>query len=160
NAGGYATPPDGRLDFTIGHFDPIQGTFSGQHNQQVRVDIMDPNASFQDVGTGVIMNLFQTDGSQKAVQTIQFNHTLTPAEWNALAGRKVRFRVAAANNSGKLIVGVDNVAMTATFRDNGAPILSGLQLRDPNYLAAPNNTAQSVDPTITGRVGDTYGGPG
>jgi hypothetical protein len=155
NPGGFATPNGGTLDFT----QPVA-------NQQVRVDLVNPSANIEDVGSGVVQNFFQTDSTQPAIQTVNVTHTFTATEIQqllqsqALSGGKLRFRLAVANNQGKILVGLDNVRMVATYADTGTPVLVNLKLRDPNYLTAPNNTAQSVDPTITGTVGDTFDGPG
>ena len=49
---------------------------------------------------------------------------------------------------------MDNVKLTGTFADVTPPTLTGVQLRNPNFLASPNTTPQSTDPTIIGTVGD------
>jgi hypothetical protein len=157
NPSGFYTPLSGTLAFDA--TDPT--TLSGA-NQQVRVDLMNPNAGIEDVGSGVIQNLFKSDPTSLS-PVVTVDHTGANAitlDLTQFAGRTIRFRVAATNNQGKILVGLDSVAITATFFDTGNPTLSPLKLRDPNYLASPNNTPQSVDPTIQGQVGDTYGGPG
>jgi hypothetical protein len=127
-----------------------------QANQQVRVDLLSPSGNILDVvnassGGTVLQNLFQTTPAQTPTQSLNLSFTLNTA---AYAGQTIRFRVAAVNNQGKLLVGVDNVQLTATFADTTAPTLTGLQLRNPNFVPGKNNTPQSTDPTIIGRVGD------
>src|SRR5262249_14435155 len=61
-------------------------------------------------------------------------------------------------NQGKLLVGVDNVQLSATFDDVQAPVLSSVRLRNPGFLGSPDGlTPHTTDPTIVGQVGDNGG---
>src|SRR5205823_7524691 len=84
-----ANPP---LDFSSGTF-----------NQQVRVDLVNPQAPILETradatGTpGVLKNLFITDPS-----TSSFGRLTVSIDVTQFAGRVVRLRFAATNNGGKL----------------------------------------------------------
>jgi len=68
--------------------------------------------------------------------------------------RTVRLRIAVANTLGQLIVGVDNVKVTEVYNDTEAPILTGLQLRNPGFGVTPTNAGDTTDPTIQGVASD------
>src|SRR5262249_51204452 len=98
-------------------------------------------------------NLYVTSQTDPSVQTVTRTFDLT-----AFAGSLIRLRVAAANNQGKLLVGVDNVQLSATFDDVQAPVLSSVRLRNPGFLGSPDGlTPHTTDPTIVGQVGDNGG---
>src|SRR5207247_2539588 len=69
-------------------------------------------------------------------------------------GKTIRFRVATTNNRGKLIVGVDNVKLTALYSDTTPPVLSGLKIRNPSALASPTLVDPTTDTTIVGNISD------
>jgi hypothetical protein len=123
---------------------------TGLANQQVRVDILTSTANILATGSNVLMNIFQTQVRDSTDQTIP----LSGIDLSAFAGRTVIFRIAAANNQGLLIVGVDDVKFEAEFSDSTAPTLQTIHMRNPSFLAGPNTVAQSSDPTITGQVTD------
>jgi photosystem II stability/assembly factor-like uncharacterized protein len=147
----------------VGYTDPSQtpaldyfpNTVPRRPNQQVRVDLMDPLANITDVGAGVFRNLFQTTPSMPrdfgtAYQSFTFDVT-------AFAGKTLRLRFASVNNQGKLIVGVDNVQVQATFTDTTPPGVNGLHLRAPGFGATTAFGGNSTDPTIVGQVTDLAG---
>ncbi|MBO9680977.1 MAG: IPTL-CTERM sorting domain-containing protein [Acidovorax sp.] len=79
--------------------------YTSASNQQARVDIMNPAAPLQDVGAGVLLNVFQTATGGAQIQpyaTITAN--LTP-----FAGTTVRLRFAETDNLGNFRFGVDDV---------------------------------------------------
>src|SRR5207237_4021704 len=123
-------------------------------NQQVRVDLLDPQASITDVGGGVFRNLFITSPTTTrnfgSYQSFSFDVT-------GFAGRTIRLRFASVNNLGKLIVGVDNVQLQALFNDTTPPAVIGLHLRNPGFGATPSFGGNSTDPTILGKVSDLFG---
>jgi hypothetical protein len=133
-------------------------------DQQVRVDLVNPQALLFEVNpdttnsggnfAGVYQNLFITDPTQAATQTVTRTITLTAAQIAAYAGKTIRLRIAAANNQGKLVVGVDSVRVQALFTDTQAPTLTGLKVRNPSTLASANLQDPTTDPTIVGKVGD------
>lgn len=92
-AGAWSVPPSGSLDYTV------------IPNQHVRVDIMDPMAPVDDVGAGVLTNLFIPAPGDPPVSGYQ---TLT-ADLSAFAGRTVRLRFAEVDNQNALQMGVDNI---------------------------------------------------
>jgi hypothetical protein len=142
-------------------------------NQQVRIDLLnpadssqnpnDPTADFLTVVLttdsppgAVLKNLWITDPSQKAVQSLALSFDLT-----AYAGSTIRLRIGSANNQGKLIVGVDNVKIVAQFSDTSAPTLSNLSMRNPGFFVPP--TATAVDTLSSGSIATitiTNGGSG
>ncbi len=73
-------------------------------NQQARVDIMDPLAAVDDVGAGVLANLFITNPGDPNVQSYQtIVGDLTP-----FGGQIVRLRLAEVDNQFFFNFGVDN----------------------------------------------------
>lgn len=95
--GAWSVPDPETLDYTV----PL--------NQHIRVDIMDPVAPIQDVGSGVLRNLFLTDAANDPTE---FGYTSISTNLLAFAGQLVRLRFAVASNSNFLNVGIDNVAVT------------------------------------------------
>ncbi len=93
NAGGFVTPAT--LDYT------------GVANQQARVDLMDPAAPIQDIGAGVIQNLFQTNPGDPLVS----GYNTFVFDVSALAGQNVRLRFAEVDNQAVFNFGVDNVSL-------------------------------------------------
>jgi hypothetical protein len=123
-------------------------------NQQVRVDILSPSGDILDVtpstvlGGTVLDTVFQTTSATTTNGTV----TISGISLLAYAGQTVRLRIAATNNQGLLIVGVNNVKVQTVFTDTTSPQFLSLTLRNPTYLASPNSLEQSTDPTITGQV--------
>ncbi len=141
-------------------------------NQQVRVDLLNPaspnldpnnatlnpnNINFLEVsGAGFLQNLFTTKSTDPAIQLVNFSMDL-----GSFAGSTIRLRFAAANNQGKLIVGVDNVRLAPVFKDTTPPTLTDVGLRNPGFLGAPGSTTpHTTDPTIVGRVNDNVDASG
>jgi hypothetical protein len=97
-------------DYIIG---PDLGT--ANPNQQMRVDIMDPAHPVDDVGDGVLVNLFQTNpGDPLSIGYTAISGDLTP-----YAGRTVRFRVAEVDNQNNFNGAVDNVRITTSSGGGG-----------------------------------------
>jgi hypothetical protein len=118
-------------------------------NQQVRVDIVRTSASPLSVtASDVLLNVYRTTSGEDATQVVH----LSGVNLAAFAGQTIRLRIAAANNQGKLIVGVDDVRVTTTLNDLVAPTISNVRLRTPatNTVGMPLTT----DPTLLGRVAD------
>jgi len=74
-------------------------------NQQARIDIMDPTADPFDVGSGVLLNLFQTNPGDPA----ELGYTTLNFDLSAFAGSTVRFRVAEVDNQFFFNFAIDNV---------------------------------------------------
>ena len=76
-------------------------------NQQFRVDIMDPSAPVDDVGSGVLRNVYRTQPGDRPFapyQTIQVS-------LKEFAGRTVRLRFAEVDNLAFFEVGIDRVVI-------------------------------------------------
>jgi len=78
-------------------------------NQQFRVDIMSTAAPVDDVGAGVLMNVYQT----KVGDPLVSGYTTINANLAAFAGQTVRVRFAEADNQLFFNAGVDNVQLIA-----------------------------------------------
>jgi photosystem II stability/assembly factor-like uncharacterized protein len=190
-----------RLGFTdptlVPQLDYFPNVPNAPANQQVRVDVMDPNAiddpndplnitknlfSVREGPDGpVLKRLFQTTQNRALVydqggttpRSVQLGRvfpnpvvnaadnvdpitvTLTAAELTLLRGKKIRLRFADVNNQGKLIVGVDNVQVAASYLDTQPPSLSGLRMRNPGIGANPESFGgNTTDTTVVGKVAD------
>jgi hypothetical protein len=150
--GFYSDPNNTNLDFHT------------PNDQQVRVDLMNPTDPSQDPnnpagnllavsGSGFYQNLFETSPTSAQILTFNGNFDLSK-----FIGATVRLRFAAANNRGKLIVGVDNVHLNVKYTDTQLPTLTGLALRNPGYLGAPGTaTPHTDDTTVIGQISDSGG---
>ena len=86
--------------------------YAGASNQQVRVDIMDPLAPVDDVGAGVLLNVYQTNPGDPLDSAVYIPISV---DISAFAGQSVRLRFAEVDNLLWLNAGVDNVFVeTAT----------------------------------------------
>jgi hypothetical protein len=97
------------------YFAPNTFSFVGEPNQQFRVDIMDPSAPIDDLGAGVLANVYQTqpgDPAESGYQRIAYN-------LSAFNGQTVRIRFAEVDNLFFFHAGVDNVTI-AKARPSGA----------------------------------------
>lgn len=108
---------------------------SGAPNQQARIDVMNPTASWDDVGSGVLANVFQwPPSSATPVNTVNSGaYQAVQLDLSAYAGQTVRLRIAEVDNRQSLFFGVDSVSVMT----NGVP--SG--------LAAPSNVAYFLQGT-------------
>ena len=97
-------------DYIIG-----PGLDTVEPNQQMRVDIMDPTYPVDDVGDGVLLNLFQTNPGDP----LSIGYTAISADLTPYAGTTVRFRVAEVDNLGPLYGAVDNVRITTSSGGGG-----------------------------------------
>jgi len=89
-AGVYFNP--GSLDFNVGP------------NQHTRIDVMDPAAPIDDVGAGVLLNVFITNPGDPVV----IPYTVVTADLTPFGGTNVRLRVAEVDNQLFMNVGVDD----------------------------------------------------
>jgi len=96
----------------------------------VRCDVLTPGGSVLG-SAGLLQTLFTTTPNDPAVQLV----VKTGIDLSAYKGQTVRLRFAAANNQGKLIVGVDNVRLNVQFTDTTGPLLAGAPRRWPLVLA-------------------------
>ena len=96
--------------------------WDGDPNQQFRADIMDPSAAVDDVGAGVLLNVYQT----QAGDPLTSGYTTITADLTQFAGQTVRIRFAEVDNQLFLAAGVDNVVLDVELAP--IPTLSWLGL--------------------------------
>ncbi len=96
-AGVWAVPEPETLDFTV------------SPNQQIRADIMDPAAPVDDVGSGVLINLFLPQSSDPTT----FGYVTASADLSAFAGQTVRLRFVEVDNQFFQEFGVDNIRLSS-----------------------------------------------
>jgi hypothetical protein len=92
-AGDFVTPP------TL--------SFEEFPNQQFRVDVMDPSAPLDDVGSGVLLRVFRTEVGDEPFTGYR---TIT-ASLQRFAGRVVRIRFAEVDDLSNFLVGIDRVTV-------------------------------------------------
>ena len=88
-------------------------------NQQFRADIMDPGAPLDDVGAGVLANVYQTESGDPA----ESGYSRVVYDLTSFAGQTVRIRFAQVDNYGNFQAGVDDVVVgeEPKGRDPGGP---------------------------------------
>jgi len=95
---------------TTNSFNPAPAIDENVLNQQFRADLMDPSAPLRDVGSGVLMKLYQTQtGDPKNTP-----YTKVTRDVSAFAGRTVRLRFAEVDRQFCLLAGIDNVSIDVT----------------------------------------------
>jgi len=149
-------------------------------DQQVRVDVMDPNAPITSTVVHTSANnpgvyLFPSSIPGQPAGPVFLTNQSTPLDTktrlsigpidltapvgaSSLAGQTIRIRIAVVNNLGKLVVGVNDVSLHVTYDEASsssyAPTLTGLALRNPGFTAAGSAITTTTDPTVIGQVGD------
>jgi len=78
-------------------------------NQQFRIDIMNPAAAIDDVGAGVLLNVFATGPASP----FAIGYTPISANLNAFQGQTIRLRFVEVDNQLWFNVGVDAVSIQA-----------------------------------------------
>lgn len=96
SAGAFSTPAS--LDYTV------------TPNQQARIDIMTTGSAITDVGAGVPLNLYRTNGDP-----LVSGYTSISADLTQFAGQTLRLRIAEADNQTYFSLGVDGVSVSATL---------------------------------------------
>lgn len=89
--------------------DPGSLDYAVSPNQQARVDIMMPSAAIDDVGSGVLLNVFKTNPGDST----SLGPTLIQKPIDAFAGQTIRIRIAEVDNVFFFNVGVDAVSILA-----------------------------------------------
>ncbi len=92
-SGSFATPST--LDYSV------------SPNQQARVDIMTTASAITDVGSGVLLNVYQT----KVGDPLVSGFTPIAADLAPFAGQTVRLRIAEADDQGNFNFGIDQVSI-------------------------------------------------
>src|SRR5687768_9055602 len=103
------------------NFSPPTLSHSGDANQQFRMDIMSPTAPVDDVGTGVLLNVYQTQPGDPLVFGAYITVT---ADLSAFSGQTVVLRFAETDNQLWYNAGIDDVSVIATTL-NTAPVFTG-----------------------------------
>jgi hypothetical protein len=130
--------------------DPLNYNLPNTPDQQVAVDIVDPNANVTFAPSQ--LSIFNTSSNPPNEGFVDVSANLL-----SFAGKTIRLRIAGVDNQGNLIVGVDNVKLQTTFADTTGPSFSSLRVRNPGTTVGANNTAVTTDPTIVGAVSDAAG---
>ncbi|MFC2172487.1 hypothetical protein ACFLU6_07630 [Acidobacteriota bacterium] len=114
-AGGAAFVVNPYVDNPAGDWeDPGHLLWNMEPNQQYRVDIMDPAAPIDDVGPGVLVNVFRTDpGDSTTLGPWVHRVDLTP-----FAGATIRVRIAAVHNQGPMYPAVDSMSVMGRMPNN------------------------------------------
>ncbi|MDR0225967.1 MAG: fibronectin type III domain-containing protein [Burkholderiaceae bacterium] len=122
-------------------------------NQQVRIDIMDPAAPLDDLGAGVLANVFRWPATDTRGPSVSGSgYQSLQLDLSSYAGRTVRLRIVEVDNRQSLFFGVDALS-----------IWSGAV---PTVLDAPGNPAffaqggsvQLTAPTVASIPGQTVTG--
>src|SRR5262249_12526460 len=100
--------------------------------------------------------IFITHSQNEANPTpLTLNYTLIQdLDLTQFLGQTIRLRIASVNNQGRLIVGVDNVRIDATYADSSQPRIYNLRLRNPGFGVTPSFAGNTTDPTLIGQVID------
>jgi hypothetical protein len=91
---------------------------TAQPNQQVRVDVLKPNAPIESLSPNDILT---TVYATKAGDPTELAPTVITADLSAFAGQTVRLRVADAVQEGAMVAGVDGVSIDSTPLPQPAP---------------------------------------
>lgn len=91
-------------------FSPPSLSYTVFPNQQFRMDVMDAAAPIDDVGPGVLLNVYQTQPGDPPVSD---GYLTVTADLSAFNGRSVRLRFAQVDNQGFFNAGVDDVSVIA-----------------------------------------------
>lgn len=115
---------------------PTLNPFAGA-NQQFRMDVMDPSAPLDDVGAGVLQNIYQTQPGNLLID----GYKPVSATLSAGGGATIRLRFVEVDNQFFFQAGVDNVSVTVN-PDVSAPSI-GLNV-SPTTLWPPNHAMVKV----------------
>jgi hypothetical protein len=112
---------------------------TAQPNQQVRVDVLKPNAPIESVSPNDIL---ATVYASRAGDPAELPPTVIGADLSAFAGQTVRLRIADAVQDGAMVAGVDGVSVTS------------LPLPQPQPVAAPAGppTSSPSNAFVRGRL--------
>jgi hypothetical protein len=90
-------------------FNPATLDYMVTPNQQFRIDIMSPAAPLDDMGAGILLNVYATLPGDP----LSIGYTPVTANLDAFAGQTVRLRFAEVDNQFFFTVGVDAVSVQA-----------------------------------------------
>ena len=118
-------PPNGNASLSlqlwyrnhaISFFNQPNLSHIGGANQRYQIDIMDPAAPVDDLGAGVLLNVFATAPGDPASLP---GYTTVTADLSAFNGQAIRLRITEVDNLSNFHAGVDDVSIIATI--NQAP---------------------------------------
>jgi hypothetical protein len=118
---------------------------TAQPNQQVRVDVLKPNAPIESVSPNDIL---ATVYASKAGDPTELPPTVIGADLSAFAGQTVRLRVADAVQDGAMVAGIDGVSITSIPLPQPAPTPAG-----PPATSSPSNAFVRGRLTLNPRQG-------
>lgn len=112
-------------------FAPADLDYNLSPNQQARFDIVTTVAAPQDIGAGVLQNLFRT----QAGDAVMGGYLTISADLSAYAGQTIRLRFAETDNRQGLNFGIDMVSVTV-----------------PGQLGSTTSVASAPNPSIMGQM--------
>jgi len=89
------------------YYIPNTLAYNSMLNQQMRIDIMNPNAPLLDVSNGVLQNIFQTQPGNP----LSMSYQIITADLTPFAGQTIRLRIAEVDNLGVFNGAVDKVSI-------------------------------------------------
>ncbi len=110
---------------------PASLDYAAMPNQQARFDLMSPAAAIQDIGVGVLRNLFSTQPGDAAMT----GYATITTDVSAFAGQTIRLRFAESDNRQGLNFGVDAVSLTV-----------------PGLLASSTSVSSLPNPSVLGQT--------
>lgn len=123
-------------------------------NQQVRIDVVTTAAAWNDVGAGVLANVFQwPPAGAPAPAATAGGYQTVQRDLSAFAGQTVRLRIAEVDNRQSLFFGVDAVSVQTS---NG-PVVPLAAPANLSYLLSGNSVALSFSP-VASVLGQTVTG--
>jgi hypothetical protein len=97
------------VNSAVAFYDPASLSYNTIPNQQFRIDIMNPAAPIDDLGAGVLLNVYKTT----PINPPTLPYTPISANLNAFAGQTIRLRFTEVDNQLYFNVGVDAVSIEA-----------------------------------------------
>jgi sugar lactone lactonase YvrE len=125
-------------------------------NQQVRIDIINPNADLLSTSPGdVLLNVFQTHAGDRNT----LDPTEVDADLSAFAGQTVRLRIAVVDNEFYLNAAVDDVSLlTQPTSPSPTPTPTWYYVADPESYGGGTGQIVRVDPTTGAQTVISSGG--
>ncbi len=168
----YIDTSQGVIGFTNPNANPsLDYLTPGLNNYQVRIELLPATAANiaalqnglpDQLSAPLGSPIFQSNPNTPLTNGV-FDQTLTDnltGVLGSLAGQQVILRISGVTNRGLLIVGADNVMVTATYTDTTVPSDTGPQLRNLGFQTTPNGPPVTTDPTVIGTVNQSTVGAG
>ncbi|QIL82084.1 hypothetical protein G7047_20740 [Diaphorobacter sp. HDW4A] len=123
-------------------------------NQQARIDVMKPAATLDDVGSGVLANVFQwpASGATPTYPVQGSGYQTVTLDMSSYAGQTVRLRIAEVDNRQSLFFGVDAVSINsgAPAAQLGAPTIVNYFVQGASAVLSFTPVASVPVQTVTG----------